>query len=113
MTTVPEAIPNIRRPHRDRIDLDHLPRVPAHSLPLRMHRLSGPKEDLPTGTWFRIDSFSCVDPGRPRVTGMIVDKVSKDGNTNVPDHNCVGRAALNTSVPVRENLHKEDMLHST
>jgi len=44
---------------------------------------------------------------------MIVDKVSKDGNTNVPDHNCVGRAALNTSVPVRENLHKEDMLHST
>jgi len=33
-----------------------------------------------------------------------MDKVSKDGNMNVPDHNRVSRAALN-SVPVNEKIY--------
>jgi len=53
VTTVPEAIFDC--PHR--IDLDYLPRVLAHSLPLRMHRLHAflnPKKTYSDVVWNRI-----------------------------------------------------------
>jgi len=45
VTIVPEAMFN--RPHRDRIDLDYLPRVPAPSIKNASSTcVSEPKEDL-------------------------------------------------------------------